>query len=153
MKSSPIGTVLAEKNFIVDAPPERVWRLIGKVIFSSLPGLENMEILDENTFRALLRAPILGFHVTLKLKGEMVDMEPPNSFSVKLFLEGLGGLFKANQKVTFIMTLMEKGKTSVSCKATVENLAFLPRLFLLGQARRFARSTFGAIEKRLKELA
>jgi len=153
MRSAMKETVFAERNFSVGAPPERVWRLIGKVIFSALPGLENIEILDENTFRALLRTQILGFHVTLKLKGEMVEMEPPNSFSVKLFLEGLGGLFKANQKVTFIMTLMEKGKTSVSCKATVENLAFLPRLFLLGQARRFARSTFGAIEKRLKELA
>jgi carbon monoxide dehydrogenase subunit G len=145
--------LISERIFEVKASQERVWRLIGKVIFSSLPGMENMEILDENTFRALLRTQILGFHVTLKLKGEMVEMEPPNSFSVKLFLEGLGGLFKANQKVTFIMTLMEKGKTSVSCKATVENLAFLPRLFLLGQARRFARSTFEAIEKRLKELA
>ncbi len=145
--------LISERNFEVKASQERVWRLIGKVIFSSLPGMENMEILDENTFRALLRTQILGFHVTLKLKGEMVEMEPPNSFSVKLFLEGLGGLFKANQKVTFIMTLMEKGKTSVSCKATVENLAFLPRLFLLGQAQRFANATFEAIENRLKELA
>jgi len=127
--------------------------LIGKVIFSSLPGLENMEILDENTFRALLRTQILAFRLTLKLKGEMVDMEPPNSFSVKLFLEGPGGLFKADQKVTFTMTPVEQGKTALTCKATVENMGFLPRLFLFGQAQSFARSTFEAIEKRLKELA
>ena len=145
--------LLDERNFVVGASQERVWRLIGKVIFSSLPGLENMEILDENTFRALLRTQILGFRVPLKLKGKIVDMEPPNSFSVKLFLAGPGGLFKADQKVTFAMTPVEQGKTALACKAAVENMGFLPRLLLLGEARRFARSTFEAIEKRLKDLA
>ncbi|MDO9211253.1 MAG: SRPBCC domain-containing protein [Deltaproteobacteria bacterium] len=145
--------LLDQRNFVVGASQDRVWRLIGKVIFSSLPGLENMEILDENTFRALLRTQILGFRVSLKLKGEIVDMEPPNSFSVKLFLAGPGGFFKADQKVTFAMTPVEQGKTALACKAAVENMGFLPRLLLLGEARRFARSTFEAIEKRLKELA
>jgi hypothetical protein len=32
-------------------------------------------------------------------------------------------------------------------------MGWLPRLFLSGQARQFAESTFEAIEKRLKELA
>ena len=145
--------LLDQRNFVVGASQDRVWRLIGKVIFSSLPGLENMEILDENTFRALLRTQILGFRVSLKLKGKIVDMEPPNFFSVKLFLAGPGGFFKADQKVTFAMTPVEQGKTALACKAAVENMGFLPRLLLLGEARRFARSTFEAIEKRLKELA
>jgi carbon monoxide dehydrogenase subunit G len=144
---------LAEKSFEVEASQDRVWRLIGKVIFSSLPGMENMEILDENNFRAVLRMKTLGFPVTVKLKGEMMDVEPPDSFSVKLFIEGLGGLFKADQKVAFAMRPLEKKKTAVNCRATVQDMAFLPRLFLLGQARSFAHSTFEAIEKRLKELA
>jgi len=144
---------LAEKSFKVEASRERVWRLIGKVIFSSLPGMENMEILDENNFRALLRMKTLGVPVTVKLKGEMMDVTPPDSFSVRLFIEGLGGLFQADQRVSFAMTPLEKKKTAVNCRATVQGLGFLPRLFLLGQARSFANSTFEAIEKRLKELA
>ena len=144
---------MAEKSFEVEASQDRVWRLIGKVIFSSLPGMENMEILDENNFRAVLRMKTLGIPVSVRLKGEMMDVTPPDSFSVRLFIEGLGGLFQADQKVSFAMTPLEKKKTAVNCKATVQDLAFLPRLFLLGQARSFANSTFEAIEKRLKELA
>jgi carbon monoxide dehydrogenase subunit G len=145
--------LLEQRNFTVETSQERVWRLIGKVIFSCLPGMENIEILDENNFRAILKAQVLGFLVPMKMTGEIVEMEPPDSFAVKIFLEGPGRLFKAEQKVAFIMAPMEEGKTSVTCKATGENLKFLPRLFLIGQARRFSRSTFEAIEKRLKEWA
>ena len=146
------NAVLAQKDFVVNAPRERVWRLIGKVIFSVLPGMENMEILDENNFRALLRVKMIGVEWALKLRGEMVDTSPPESFSVKLFLEGVGGLVKTGQKVSFAMTPAEGGKTSVACKATADEMGFLPRTLFSGQARSFARSTFEAIEKRLKEL-
>lgn len=138
---------------MIEASRDRVWRLIGKVIFSSLSNMENVEILDENNFRAILRMKVLGLPVNMKLKGEMVDISPPDSFSVKLLIKGLGGWFQADQKVTFAMTPVEQGKTALACKATVENIGLLPRLLLLGEARRFARSTFEAIEKRLQELA
>ena len=105
-----------KKDFVVNAPPERVWRLIGKVIFSVLPGMENMEILDENNFRALLRVKMMGSEWALKLKREMVDISPPESFSVRLFLEGVGGMVKTGQKVAFAMTPVEGGKTSVACR-------------------------------------
>lgn len=146
------SVVLAQKDFLVNAPPERVWRLIGKVIFSVLPGMENTEILDENNFRALLRVKMMGVEWALKLKGEMVGISPPESFSVKLSLEGLGGLVKAEQKVAFAMTPAEGGKTSLACRAIAENMGFLLRVVLSGQARGFAREIFEAIEKRLKEL-
>jgi carbon monoxide dehydrogenase subunit G len=87
---------LAKKNFEVEASPERVWRLIQKVIFSSLPGMENLEILDENNFRAILRIKVLGIPLSLKLKVEMTDISPPESFSIKLFLEPPGGLFQSD---------------------------------------------------------
>ena len=153
MTLSMAGMNLAEREFIVNATPDRVWRLIGKVIFSVLPGMESMEILDENNFRALLRVKMMGSEWVLKLKGEMVDISPPESFSVRLLLEGLGGLVKADQRVAFAMTPAEGGKTSVACRATAQGMGFFQRRFLSVQARNFARQTFEAIEKRLKELA
>lgn len=144
---------IAERNFVIEASRDRVWRLIGKVIFSSLPNMENVEILDENSFRALLRMNVLGLELRMKLKGEMVDMVPPESFGVRLALEGLGGFLQMNQKVNFVMIPVENGKTSATCKATAEKIGMFFRLFLLGQARRFAQSTFEAIEKRLRDLA
>jgi carbon monoxide dehydrogenase subunit G len=153
LEIDPMNIILSEKTFEVKASRDRVWRLIGKVIFSSLPGLESVEILDENTFRALLKMKLFGLGIDLKLQGEMVDMLPPESFAVKLFIKGPGGLFATGQKVSFVMTPGDNNWTRVSCKAIVENLGFFPRLILLGQARHFAQSTFESIEKRLKELA
>jgi len=151
--SSTMSIEIAEKDFAVAASQERVWRLMGKVIFSSLPGLENVEILDENNFRAILRMKVLGVRWSMKLKGEMVDVLPPESFSVKLFIESPGGLFAMEQKVALAMTAVDKTKTKVACKVTADSMGILIRALLLGQARRFARSTLEAIEKRLKELA
>ncbi len=145
--------LLDERNFEVQASQERVWRLIGKVIFSSLPGLERMEILDESNFRGVLRIQILGVQITLKLKGRMLDMQPPDSFSVQLLLEGPAGMFKADQRVAFTMTPVEAERTGVACEAVIDEIGFLAGLLVKGQARSFARSTFEAIEKRLKELA
>jgi carbon monoxide dehydrogenase subunit G len=137
-------TALAEREFIVNATPDRVWRLIGKVIFSVLPGMESMEILDENNFRALLRVKMMGSEWVLKLKGEMVDISPPESFSVRLILEGLGGLVKADQKVAFAMTPAEGRKTSVAAGRQRKKWAFAKVPFRPGPG--FAR-TFEAIEK------
>ncbi len=145
--------LLDERNFEVAASQERVWRLIGKVIFSSLPGLERMEILDESNFRGVLRIWILGVQITLKLEGRMLDVQPPDSFSVKLLLEGPAGMFRADQKVAFTMTPVEVERTRVACKAFIDETGFLAGLLVKGRARIFARSTFEAIEKRLKELA
>ena len=43
-------------------------------------GNGKLEILDENNFRALLRVKMMGSQWVLKLKGEMVDISPPNPF-------------------------------------------------------------------------
>ena len=148
-----MNTEIAVRNFVVDAARERIWRLIGKVIFSSLPGMEQVEILDDTSFRALLRVKVLLSELTMRLKGEIVDMVPPNSLGVNITVEGLGGLFRMKQKVTIGMTSIEKGKTAVACRASAESMGILLRWFSIGQARRFAQSVFEAIEKRLQDLA
>ena len=153
MRSAMKETVFAERNFSVGAPPERVWRLIGKVIFSALPGLENIEILDENNFRGVLRLKLLGVRMSNRVKGEIMDVLPPESFSVNLSLLGPGGLFTLSQRATFAMKEVDRNQTEITCKATADSVGFLFRFLLIGQARRFARSTFEAMEKRLKELA
>ena len=153
MRSAMTETVLAERNFSVGASQERVWRLIGKVIFSALPGLENIEILDENSFRGVLRLKLLGVQMSNRVKGEIVDVLPTESFSVNLFLFGPGGLFTLSQRATFAMKEVDRNQTEITAKATADSVGFLFRFLLIGQARRFARSTFEAIEQRLKELA
>lgn len=147
------NTEIAERRFEVEASRDRVWRLIGKVVLSCLPGMEQVEILDEYNFRALLRVRMPFKELSMRLKGEIVDMSPLESFAVKLELDGLEGLLRLNQKVEIAMTPLEASKTAVLCRATAENAGIFFRTFLLGQARRFARSTFDAIQNRLEDLA
>ena len=153
MSAPVMNTVIASRNFVVDASRERVWRLVGKVILSSLRGMEEIEILDENNFRAILKVKISFLELRMRLMGEIVDMVPPESLAVNIFVEAPGGLFKMSQKVTLGMTSVERGKTAVACKAGTERLGILFRWLLIPQARRFAQSVFETIEARLRDLA
>jgi len=61
-------------------------------------------------------------------------------------------LVKADQKVTLAMTPAENGKTSVACRATMEDMGFCKGSSSPARPG-FRRETFEAIERRLKELA
>jgi carbon monoxide dehydrogenase subunit G len=148
-----MDTEIAVKNFVIDASQERVWRLIGKVIFSSLSGMERVEILDETRFRAFLRVKLSLLTLTMKLRGEIVDILPPDSLAVDMTLEWLRGLFRMNQKVIIHMKSVEQGRTAVACQTTAESMGILFRGMFLRQARQFAQSVFETIEKRLQDLA
>jgi carbon monoxide dehydrogenase subunit G len=148
-----MNTMVASRDFVVNASMERVWRLIGKAILSSLPGMEEMEILDENNFRAMLKVKVSYLEFKMKLRGEIADMVPPDSLTVNIGLAGVGGHFKMNQKVALTMTSAEGGKTMVACKAMALDIGPLSRLLFLGPARRFAQSVFQTIETRLQDLA
>lgn len=147
-----MGVLLAERRFEVEASQDRIWRLIGKVIFSCLPGMEKIEILDENNFQATLRTKVWLIELCMKLKGEMVNISPPQSFVVKLRLESPRGLFKMNQRVEIATESVEMDRTAIACVAMAERMGILFRVLLFGEARRFARSAFHAMEKRLKDL-
>ena len=127
---------IAERRFEVEASRDRIWRLIGKVIFACQPGMEQVEILDENNFRALLRVRIPFMTVAMKLRGEMVDVSAPESFSVRLQTESMGGLLRVDQKVSIAMTSLGTKQTAMTCKATAEKMGLLFRILFLGEACR-----------------
>jgi carbon monoxide dehydrogenase subunit G len=143
---------LARRTFEVDASPAKVWRLIGKVIFNCLPGMEEIDVVDEKNFRALQRMKIVFMEVRMRLKGEIVDITPPRSLAVNLAIEGAGGLVRMNQKVTIGMSATEAGRTEVTCEATAASMSGWLGWLLLSQARPFVQSMFEAMEKRLQYL-
>lgn len=114
--------------------------------------MENIEVLDENNFRAILRTKILGAELTLKVKGEVVEIEPLENLTVKLSLSGPGIFSEIDQRVIFAITAEGKEKTVVECKAIVEKIGRLSRYLLVSEIKRFAADIFAAIEKRLQEL-
>ncbi len=144
---------IASKNFLIDAPQERIWRLIGKVIFQSLSGMEEVEILDERNFRAILREKILFWKMNMRLKGEITEITPPECLTANLLIEGMGGIFKINQKVTIKMSPREDGKTSLECRSIAEDAGIIIRLLFFRKAQSIAKSVFETIESRLRDLA
>ena len=146
-------TVFAERQFVLEAFPERVWDLLGRVMFDSLHGLERVNIVDENNFRAMLKVKLGFIGLTGRLKGEMIDVTPPQFLAVVLGVRFLGGLLQLGQKVTFTLTPVNEGKTEVVCRALVEGMGTLFKWLLLRKARDFAGETFDSIEARLQQLA
>ena len=145
--------ILAERKFTIDASQERVWNLLGRVIFHSLPGLERIQIKDQDRFSALLRVKLALITLNMEVNAEMVDISPPHSLAVVLHMKGMGGMFRLNQKVIFALSSVNQGKTEVIAKATGENVGPLFRTILRRKAKSFAHDTFRGIEERLEQLA
>ena len=145
-------TFIAEKRLAAEASPERVWDLLGTLIFDSLEGLEKMEIIDENNFRAELKAKAFGLPLTWHLRGEMIDISPPASLSVKLIAKSKWDLITVVQKITFSLEAVGEGETTLTCRAMAEDLPPLMRWAMLGEVKKLTQQIFDTIEERLKQL-
>ena len=152
-KRKSMETLIAEKNLNAETSQERLWDLLGTLIFDSLEGLEKMEIIDENNFRAELKAKVFGLPLTWYLRGEMTDISPPQSLSVKLAARSKWNLIAVVQKITFTLNSTGEGRSAMTCVAVAEDLAPLIRWVFLSQVKSLAQQIFDSIEDRLKQLA
>ena len=146
-------TLIAEKKISQEVSRERVWDLLGTLIFDSLSSMQKLEIMDENNFGAELTAKAFGIPLAMHLRGEMVDIAPPEALTVKLAARSKWNLITVVQKITFTISPTEKGNTTMVCRSVAQDLPFLVRLFLLGQVRAMAGQIFDSIQERLKQLA
>ena len=146
-------TLIAEKEFTSALSQQRIWDLLGRLIFDSLPGMERMEIIDENNFRAELKAKAFDIPLTLYLRGEMFDISPPEALKVKLTVKSKWNLIKVVQRVTFSLNSLGEEKVRIVCQAVAEDLDPFIRWILLGQVKTLAKQIFDSIEERLKQLA
>ncbi len=145
--------LIAEKTIGAEASQERVWDLLGTLIFDSLAGLEKMEIIDENNFRAELKTTAAGIPLTWHLRGEIVDISPPQTLGVKLAARSKWNLITIAQKITFILNSAGESKATMICRAVAEDLPAFIRWALLGEVKRLAGQIFDSIEEGLKQLA
>lgn len=139
-------------KYVVNAPPNMVWDLIGRAIFEGMgSGLSQMKVLDENNFRANLLVKFFGFiPMPMKLQGEMTDMTPPDTMGVKLTITGLGGFIKSVMAVNFRTTAVGDDKTEVHNLTTLLKLepAFIAWASM-GVIKGQAKSIANGIRKKL----
>ncbi len=152
-KQKSMETLIAEKKLAAEASQERVWDLLGTLIFDSLYGLEKMEIIDENNFRAELKTKAFGIPLLWHLRGEMIDISPPNSLGVRLTTKSRWDMITVVQKITFSLNSSGESRSTMVCRAMAEDLAPWIRWFLLGQVKTLTKQIFDSIEEGLHRLA
>ncbi len=139
---------ILQKEFTIAAPPEKVWDMLGKVIYRCLP-LEKMDIVDETTFRAVLRWRWAFIKLPLNLKVKLVDISPPSSLGSLIRVKK--GMIDMVIKVSFTLTPVNEGKTEVVCTALDEGERNVPGWLMRGQQRSFAEEMFDSIRERLAQ--
>lgn len=145
----------AARSYSIEATPERLWDLLGRAIFDGLgQGLSKMKIIDENNFRAELKFKVGGLiPVTMYLRGEMVDITPPEYLRVKLTTRSKWNLVNIVQTVSFSMKSTDDGSTTISCRAMADGLNRVSRWTLSGEVKSQAERVFKSIEERLRQWA
>ena len=139
---------IAQRKFIINAPRERVWELLGRIIYRSLP-LERMEVVTETSFRAVLNWRLAGLNLPLKVKVSMDDISPPEQLGASIKVKK--GIIDQTVLVSFALTTFAQDQTELVCNAATEGGAITTWL-LGGQQRRFAGGMFDTIRVQLERL-
>jgi carbon monoxide dehydrogenase subunit G len=146
--------ILAQSKFVIKAPLDRVWSLMGRVITSTMPGLERMKLIDESNFRAVMKVKVAFITIPMQLLGHISGGGYDTGILiVSLKAKGMKGLVKLNQRVKFTITVLNDNEIEVGCQSIAEGLGFLSRLLLLGMVKKMGKDILVRIEKRLKQIA
>jgi len=135
-----------QKQFTIEAPQNRVWELLGRGIYRCLP-LEKMDIINETTFRAVLKWKLSLINIPLNVRVVLEDIFPPSLLGALIQVKK--GIIDQTMKVAFSLNEVDEGKTEVICTATGKGGAILGGL-LRRQQRSFTEGMFDSIKARLE---
>lgn len=139
------GKFPVERSFTVPAPQVRVWELLGRVIYRSLP-LERINLVNEQLFYAdILLKIIIPLKYHLKVAFE--DMDPPRMMVCAISTQK--GPVKIKLKVRFEIQAAGTDRTKVSCRVEEGGLNPLLRIAFRGQLSKFAFRTLNLVETQL----
>ncbi len=144
--------IVADKNFILDSPRERVWQLLLRVVMRCMP-FESMELVDEKNFVARLKIGIGFIAVPMRVQIGITDIFEPESLVTILKARGMGGMVWLNQKATFTLTSLSESKTQVTCNLVAQGMARLLRVFFLWKVKSFVQDSLDNIEALLRQWA
>lgn len=144
---------IAERKFVVQAEPDRVWELLGPALLNSPLGLEKIEVLDEEHVRAETRMKMGPFKMTTKLSVSFLEMVEPKKMVTGMEATALGGIIHLDQRVIFNLTPKDDKNTEVACEALAGSKVPLLFVLLASKAKSVAGTTLAGIEETLKRTA
>lgn len=141
---------IAERQFVIDAPQKRVWDLLARAVYQSLP-LEKIDIVNERTFFAELRWNLAFVGLRFHLKGEFVDISPPSFLGCMISVKK--GIIQLDLRITFALRAVNRHKTEVVCIVAEDGkLKMLSRWVMRIPQRSFAGNVFNSIKARLERI-
>src|SRR5437764_2150437 len=139
-------------TYTIPAPPEAVWEALNdpKILEDCIPGCQNLEKTDPNTFSGAAKFKIGPVSATFKGKVELAEPDPPRRCVLKG--EGQGGVAGfAKGESEVLLTPQESGTIlSYTAKATVGGkLAQVGQRLLDGAVRQIADEFFARFSARV----
>lgn len=130
-----------EGSFVIDAPPDRVWRLITDPdqVGPCVPGCETVEIIGPNAYKAVVKVALGPIKTAFNLTVEVTEQQPPTKWVGVTRGEEGGKASSLNAQSILELILVDGGKTEVRYASEVSIFGRLGK-FGLGMMKKRAES-------------
>ena len=140
----------AQRKFIVDASPMRIWDLIGEAMFSALK-LEGVRVMDASNFSAVIRVRLGPVKMPLSIIGRFIETSLAKSLAATVEARGLAGIIWLNQRLDITLNPLDENKTEINLEVTAEGLGNLVKIFLSWRVKSFINEMLDGIERELRQ--
>lgn len=120
--------------------------MLASTIIQCMP-VEQMEIVDDSTFKALLKVRIAFVEIPFQIRVRATEIDPIASLGTSVSVSKGGMRFSI--KVWYFLSQIDEDSTAVASTASLEGSSGLMWL-LRNQQRKFARQMFEAIRENLE---
>jgi len=123
--------MLIEGKFTLKAPIQEVWDFLLKpeTLASCIPGLEEMELIDERTYNSVVKQKVGPISVKLKFTTTLTEVDPPTHLKAVGKGADIGKAATFTQETIVDLNEVSGGEVEVSYKS---NVTIVGRLAMFG---------------------